>query len=319
MQHRKFGKTDWEVSEIGLGCWGLGGKAYGPIKEEESIQALQFAYDQGVNFFDTADIYGFGRSEELLAQALAAKKDLFIATKIGADFYHGAVKRCWDSEYLLFAVEKSLKRLKRDTLDLLQLHNPKIEVVEKGEIFELMEKLKHDGKIRHYGISVHVASEGIAAIEKAPGLTSVQCILNLLDQRCAEKLLPLAKEKNVALIAREPLNCGLLGGRITPETQFPKDDHRARWPKEKIELDLKKLAKLSTAWDGKTINLPQAAIEFVLGYDEVSVVIPGGKTPAQVQANLAATQRQNLNPETIQTLRHLYKEDPLFTTGFYRN
>lgn len=309
------------MAEIGLGCWGLGGNAYGPVRDEESARTLERAHELGVNFFDTADVYGFGHSEELVGKTLGRKKNISIATKVGLDFYQGKITRRWDAEYLRFAVGKSLERLRRDAIDLYQLHNPPIEEIEKGEIFETLEGLRRDGKIRHYGISIHVAREGIAAIEKAPGLASVQTIVNMMDQRSAAELFPLAKKKNVAVIAREPLNCGLLGGKITAETKFPKDDHRARWPKEKIELDLKKLAALSAAWDGKKINLPQAAIEFVLGYDygEVAVVIPGAKTPAQLESNLAAADYHNLTPAAIQKLRALYAADPLFSTGFYRN
>jgi len=316
MQQRIFGKTGWKVSEIGLGCWGLGGKAYGPIKDENSIQTIQYAYDQGVNFFDTADVYGFGHSEELLGKVLAGKKDVFIASKVGNDFDHGPIKKCWEPDYIESAVDKSLKRLNRETLDLCQLHNPTKAVIEEGTVFEVLEKLKQAGKIRFYGLSIFDPSEGILAIVKAPGLTSVQTSVNMIDQRSVEELFPLAKERNVALIAREPLANGILAGKISLDKKFPKDDHRAGWSKDKIEFDLWKFGKIKSTCAPKEVNPSQAAIEFVLEFEEVSVVIPGAKTVLQAQSNLAAANRQNLTSEEIQRIRHLYSNDLLFSFGF---
>lgn len=310
MQTRKFGKTGWLIEEIGLGCWGLGGKAYGPINEEESKQALIYAYEHGVNFFDTADIYGFGHSEELIGEMLADKKNIFVATKVGNDFYHGGIKKCWDEKYIEQALNQSLRRLRRETIDLYQLHNPSKKIIEQGTVFGVLEKLKRLGKIREYGVSIFDPADGILAIKKAPGLASIQTVLNMLEPQSTRELLPCAQKNNVAIIAREPLACGLLTGKITAKTAFPKEDHRAGWPKEKIEKSLKKLEQLKQIWEGKQIHLAQAAIEFVLSFDMVSVVIPGGKRPAQVQENLAAAQRHNLTAAMIEKIIALNKEAP---------
>ncbi len=314
---RTFGKTDWQINEIGLGCWGLGGMAYGTIDENESKKALAYAYEQGIDFFDTADVYGFGRSEELIAEVLADKKDVIIASKIGIDFYHGGVHRNWAADYLTAALEKSLKRLKKETLDLCQLHNPSLKEIKKGEVFEVMAKLKKEGKIKEYGISVHGPDQAIAAIEQDPHLTSIQCIVNMIDQRCIEKLFPLAQEKQIALIAREPLASGLLTGKMDQTTTFSKDDHRNSWTQEKLELDLKKFEVIQETWKETDLNLAQAAIEFVLSFKEIAVVIPGGKRPSQIQANLKASQRKNLTPKIIKQITNLYKENPLFRQGIY--
>ncbi len=310
MQTRKFGKTDWLIGEIGLGCWGLGGKAYGPINEDESKQTLIYAYEHGVNFFDTADIYGFGRSEELIGEMLANKKDIFVATKVGNNFYHGAIKKCWDENYIEQALNQSLRRLRRETIDLYQLHNPSKKIIEQGTVFEVLEKFKKRGKIREYGVSIFDPADGILAIKQAPALASIQTVLNLLEQQSAEELFPYAQQNKVAVIAREPLACGLLTGKITPKTVFAKDDHRAGWPKEKVAKALTQLNRLSQMWKKNPINLAQAALEFVLSFEAVSVVIPGGKRVEQVQENLSAAKRQNLTAEMIQKIIALNREAP---------
>lgn len=305
MKTRKFGKTDWQVAEIGLGCWGLGGNAYGPIKEEESKQTLLYAYDQGVNFFDTADSYGFGKSETLIGETIGHHKDIYIATKVGYDFYNGPIKKNWDSKYVETAVEKSLQRLKRETIDLYQLHNPSKEIIEEGTIFETLEKLKQKGKIQEYGISIYDPADGILAIDQAPNVSSIQTAINLLNIESTRTLLPYAKKKDVAIIAREPLACGLLTGRITPKTAFSKDDHRAGWSREKIETDLKKIKELSSLWEQKNIPLSQIAFEFVLNFNEVSVVIPGAKRPSQAESNLNASKKSLLTKEIFSKILSL--------------
>lgn len=306
MNKNIFGKTNRHISVLGLGCWGLGGQAYGPVSDKDSVATIQKALEKGVNFFDTADIYGFGHSEELLGQTLQNKKDVFIATKCGHDFYNGPVRKHFDAQYLDFAVDKSLKRLKRETLDLLQMHNPSVEEIKRGDFFETLEKLKKTGKIQFYGISIFDPAEGLAALEEAPGLASIQCVINLLDLRCVKELIPAAQKKNVAVIAREPLACGLLGGRITPATSFSKDDHRAGWPRNFIEQELGKAEKIRAILEIDADKLPQAALEFVLSLPGIATVIPGAKTPAQLNANLKAAQESLLPSEKIKQILSLY-------------
>jgi aryl-alcohol dehydrogenase-like predicted oxidoreductase len=195
-------------------------------------------------------------------------------------------------------------------VDLYQLHNPSKKIIEEGVVFDVLEKLKKSGKIREYGVSIFDPADGVLAIEKAPGVAAVQTVLNMLEVKSAEKLLPFAQKNRVAVIAREPLSCGLLAGKITAQTVFAKEDHRAGWPKEKIKAELKKLEQIKQLWEGKPVSLAAAAIEFVLSFDAVSVVIPGGKRPAQIAENLAAVKRQNLSANLIQKIVALRLEAP---------
>ena len=319
MKYRTLGRTGQSVSEIGFGAWAIGGTSYGPTRDKDSLQALAAAWDHGVNFFDTADTYGQGHSEELIGKFLKGKRhQAFIATKAGWDFYHGGSKKNFDSDYLRFACGESLKRLQTDAIDLYQLHNPKLEAIEKGEVFQVLEELKTAGKIRFYGVSVHTPAEALAVIRSGKADT-VQLIFNLIDQRPVGEVFPLALEKNIAMIAREPLACGLLTGKYAAESKFTKKDHRNRWPREQIETDLKKIERIQSVLKTPRLTLVRAALEFVLSFEAVSVVIPGAKTRAQVLENVLASEDSRLRIEEVSVLRRMYEEDELFQTGFYRN
>ncbi len=320
MRKRTLGKTGIEVSELGFGCWAIGGTSYGKTDGRESLKALSCAFDRGINFFDTADAYGHGHSESLIGETFkesSKRAQVVIASKVGWDFYHGGGKRNFDPDYIRFACGESLKRLKTDYIDLYQLHNPKFDVIEKGTAFTVLEELKKEGKIRFWGVSIHTSDEGKAVIEK--GASTIQAIYNLLDQRIKDELIPICEEQEIGLIAREPLYCGLLSGKYNSTTKFSKDDHRNRWMKDKFLTDLKKIERIKSAFDHQKIPLKQAAIEFVLHNQAVSVVIPGIKTVSHLEDHLKAVESSKLTFEEFDQIKQLYQTDELFQSGFYRN
>ena len=290
MNLRTLGRTNLQVSEIGFGCWAIGGTSYGPTQDEDSLQALEAAWKNGVNFYDTADTYGHGHSEELIARFLKNKPrdQAFIAGKAGWDFYHGASRKNFDLEYLRFACEESLKRLQVESLDLYQLHNPSLELIEKGEVVGVLEALKKEGKIRFIGISIHSEAEALAAL-RDPRVESLQLVFNLIDQRMSERVFSEAQARQAGLIVREPLACGLLTGKYKPGHEFVKTDHRRRWTSEKLEMDLKKVETLRSVLATERLRLPQAALEYVLDFEAVSSVIPGAKTRELVLQTVSAS------------------------------
>jgi len=320
MNKRKLGRTGLQVSELGFGCWAIGGTSYGPTDDRQSLEALAYAFDQGINFFDTADTYGHGHSETLIGETFkesSKRLQVIIASKVGWDFYHGGSKKNFDPDYIRFACGESLKRLKTDFIDLYQLHNPKLEMIENGSVFKVLRELKQEGKIRHGGVSIHLPREGRAAIQNGTSET-IQAIYNMIDQRIKHELMPICEERDMGLIAREPLYCGLLTGKHTTETKFSKDDHRNRWMRDKYLTDLEKINRIKSIFD-QHLTLKQAAIEFVLSEKAISVVIPGMKTVSHVQDHLQAVNAPKLTSDEITRIHQLYQEDELFQTGFYQN
>ncbi|OQA58203.1 MAG: D-threo-aldose 1-dehydrogenase [Candidatus Omnitrophica bacterium ADurb.Bin277] len=333
MRSRKLGRTGFEISEIGFGCWAIGGNAYGRVNDGDSLCALEAAWSSGVNFFDTADIYGEGHSETLLARFLKGKlrDTFFVATKVGWDFYpsspgrpdsaagpiqnnHAEYRKNFDAAYVRFACEKSLMRLGQETIDLYQLHNPSLELIRSGEPVSVLEKLRREGKIRAIGISVHREAEALAALED-PRIESLQIILNIMDQRMSGAVFDKACEKNTGIIVREALASGLLTGKYPPAHKFPRDDHRRRWSAEKRECDWEKVQLILKTLGCRNDQLPQSALEFVLSFNEVSTVIPGAKTCEQVMANLQAVISPRLSREAMIRLKKLYTENPIFREG----
>lgn len=292
MRYRRLGKTDLQVSELGFGAWAIGGDkhghSYGPTDQGESLRAIRRAFELGCTFFDTADIYGHGLSEKLLHQALGSNRQACImATKVGNDFYHGSFRKNFDPDYIRFALEKSLQRLQTDYIDLYQFHNPPLMMLERGEHYEILDALKAEGKIRYYGVSVHDAYEGMMAIETGkPDV--IQVAYNLLRQDAREELLPLAAERDVGVIVREPLASGMLTGKYRPDSTFAEGDFRAEWPQEYLAFQVQLVDKLRFLIIAGQRTLPQAALRFVLDEPSVSVAIPGAKTVAHVDENMAA-------------------------------
>lgn len=314
MKYRVLGKTGLKVSEVGFGAWAIGGNAhgnsYGPTDDEQSLDAIGRALELGCNFFDTADVYGHGHSEELLGQALRGhRSEVIIATKVGGDFYHGTPRMNFNPDYLEFAVGKSCERLRSDYVDLYQLHNPPVQLIRDGRVFKTLEKLKASGKIRHYGISIHDPQEGLLAMKNLE-LGAVQAVFNILRQEAKNQLFREATKNNVGIIAREPLANGFLAGKHKPESIFPVGDIRRNFPPDYI-------SQLTMATDGLKFlesnnrTLAQAALRFVLDHKDISTVIPGAKTPGQVDEDLASSESPSLTGEEL--LRIKFLRDQGFT------
>lgn len=321
MQYRTLGRTGLKVSELGFGAWAIGGNqhgnSYGSTDDATSVAAVTRAVEQGCNFFDTADVYGFGHSEELLAQGLqeAGKlNDVIIATKVGGNFYSGKTVTDFSTGYVKVALEQTLRRLKRDYIDLYQLHNPSRPFIENGQIFEVMEELKAAGKIRHYGVSIHTVAEGLACIKNGKPDT-IQIVWNMFSlsqsENPAEDLFPLALEKNIGVIAREPLANGFLAGTQRMDTQYEPGDIRATWPvnyrsyKIRLAENLRFLERRQDSGQ-EPRSMAQAAIRFALDAPAVSTVICGMKTAQQVDENFYASSIAALTSEEREKINRVF-------------
>ena len=309
MKLKRLGRTNVLVSEIGFGAWAISGRGYGPTDDKDSIRALHRALDLGVNFIDTADIYGDGHSEELIGRVLRERndKEAIIATKFGWDFYRdGGIRSNLKRNYISFALEKSLKRLGREWIDIYQIHNSKPDDIERDNVYETLDEFKRQGKIRFYGVSAYYVEDGIEAIKTGKPDT-IQIIYNILEQEVEEKLFPLAIKNDIGIIAREPLASGLLTGKYNENSKFPKTDHRHGWSKKFLEESARKVSRLKfLEKEGQT--LIQAALRFSLSYKAVSVVIPGAKTINQVEENISAAEAE-LNPNELKRIRELYRNN----------
>ena len=280
VHYRRLGRTGLHVSEVGFGAWAIGGNAhghsYGPTDNAESLRAIAQAFDLGCTFFDTADLYGHGLSEKLLGQALHShRQECILATKVGGDFYHGPFRKNFEPDYIRFALEKSLERLRTDYIDIYQLHNPPLMMLERATHYGILDALKEEGKIRYYGVSVHDAYEGSMAIETGkPDVIQVE--YNLLRQEAREDLFPLVQEHDIGLIIRSPLASGMLTGKYTATTTFDASDTRAAWPAEYVAMQaqlVEKVRFLSTP----ERTLAQAALRFILDEAAVATTIPESK------------------------------------------
>jgi aryl-alcohol dehydrogenase-like predicted oxidoreductase len=315
MQYRILGKTGLTVSDISYGAWAIGG-AWGPVDDSESLAALNQAIDSGVNFIDTADVYGMGRSERLIAQLKRDRKaHIVVATKAGRRLPSQTVDG-YTRENLTAWVEESLRNLATDSLDLLQLHCPPTSLYYRPEVFGYLDDLTSAGKIKHYGVSVERVEEGLKAIEY-PNVKTIQIIFNCFRLRPAELLFTEAKKKNVGILARVPLASGMLTGKFTKDSQFLPDDHREfnrhgqRFDKGETfsgvdyEVALEAVEELlKLVPEGMT--LAQFALRWILMFDAVTCAIPGGKNPVQVAGNCAASDFRPLNDKTMQAVEAIY-------------
>jgi aryl-alcohol dehydrogenase-like predicted oxidoreductase len=311
-----LGRTGFQVSEIGFGAWGIGGNAfgdsYGTTDDAVSLNALNRAYELGCNFFDTSDVYGHGHSEMLIGQALKGwnRDEVFIATAGGQDFSveaiakAGGVKPNFSAAYLRNAVEASLKRLGIEAIDLYQLHTPPLELVQHAQVFEVLRDLKKQGKIRFYGIAIHDPQEGIQAIQWGQ-VDAVQAIYNLFDKRIEKQLLDACQQSQTALIIREPLARGFLSGQFDENKSFEKGDNRAVWPKPLITKRIQAANRFKPVIPQGYSTLGQLAIAYPLASPTVSTVIPGCKTPAQVEENFSVTDLPLLSSTTIDAINQI--------------
>jgi len=312
MKTRILGRTGLKVSEIGFGAWAIGGNAhgnsYGPTEDGTSIAALRRAVDLGVNFIDTADVYGWGHSEEVIGEALVGRRDdVHLATKVGGDFYHGGVRMNFDDGYIAFALERSLKRLRTDHVDVYQLHNPPAELMGDPATYEVLDALKAEHKIDHYGVSVHEPAEAVLCLEAgAPEV--IQIPFSLFRQEWIDELFDEARKANVGVIAREPLGNGFLSGKIRADARFPPGDIRHHWPPSMVAGRAAATERLSfLARADRT--MAQAALQFVLSFPAISVTIPGAKTVAQIDENAAASSATPLAADEVRKARELYAKD----------
>ena len=313
MQYRMLGRTGLKVSEVGFGAWAIGGPAklgdieigWGQVDDAMSLRAIGADHDAGVTFFDTADVYGAGRSEILIGKALRSKRDgVVIATKVGNRTTAGGEwVKDFSKQWITEAIDASLTRLGMDYVDLYQLHSGTDTAQYRDETFEALEALKTAGKIRFYGISVGPCAHGPWVIRNTPADT-IQVVYNMLEREPEVELLPLAQERGIGIIARVPLASGFLSGKFTPDTQFAPNDHRSRtYPPEKIRQMVGRVARLGVLTEGKSKTPAQAALQYCLAHPAVSVVIPGAKTPEQARANAAASDGVLLTPQEVARAR----------------
>ena len=311
MKYRILGRTGLQVSAVGLGTMVHAGH-FGAMDDRESLSAIETALEQGVNFIDTSDAYGAGYSETLLGQALRGRRDRVILATKGGNVMVGPDrgKRNFSPEYISRVMDESLKRLQTDYVDLYQLHNPTVDVIEQGEVWDILARAKQAGKIRHYGVSINTFDEGIAAVNNGRSDT-VQLEYNLLAQEPAEKIFPLAQRANVGIIARVPLRRGVLTGKLSAadDGRFQGEDVRARSFKgEPFRQELAKAEKLRFLVHGEVKTMAQAAIAFCLAHPAVSVAIPGARNGYQMRENAAGADVA-IPAEDLKKVDELWRSD----------
>jgi aryl-alcohol dehydrogenase-like predicted oxidoreductase len=315
MNYRPLGRTGWNVSEISFGAWAVGG-AWGTVDDRESMAALNSAVDQGINLFDTADVYGDGRSERLLAQLKKERKEeIIIPTKVGRRQPKQTVEG-YSRENLEGWIDRCRQDLQMDCLDLVQLHCPSTDLYYAPEVFGVLDGFVQAGKIRFYGVSVERVEEALKATEY-PNVQSVQIIFNMFRQRPADLFFEQAKKKNVGILARVPLASGLLTGKMKPDTKFAADDHRL-FNRHGEAFDVgETFAGVDYAEGLKAVEelralvpagatMAQFALRWILMFDAVTCAIPGGKTPQQVADNARAASLPPLDEEQMAAVRRVY-------------
>jgi aryl-alcohol dehydrogenase-like predicted oxidoreductase len=316
MQYRELGRTGWKVSTVSFGAWAIGND-WGEVDDQESLAALYRAVDLGVNFFDTADVYGDGHSERLLARLKRERPEtqIIVATKAGRRLNpHTAVG--YNRQNLTAFIEDSLRNLETDCLDLVQLHCPPTEVYYSPEVFEILEDLVQQGKIRYYGVSVEKVEQALKAIEY-PNLQTVQIIFNIFRQRPADLFFEQANQKQIGILARLPLSSGMLAGKMTRATTFSRDDHRnfnrfgesfdrgETFSGFDFETGLGAVEELRplvpSGW-----SMAQFALRWILSFPAVTCTIPGAKRPSQVEENVAAADLHPISPEVLEQVQNIY-------------
>jgi aryl-alcohol dehydrogenase-like predicted oxidoreductase len=317
MQYRELGRTGWEVSTVSFGAWAIGG-TWGNVKDEESLAALQRALDLGVNFFDTADVYGDGRSEQLLAKLRKERSEPFyVATKAGRRL-SPHVAGGYTRENLTAFVEHSLKNLEVEALDLLQLHCPPTEVYYMPEVFDALNGLVKAGKLRYYGVSVEKVEEALKAIEY-PNVQTVQIIFNIFRQRPLDLFFEQAQRRKIGVLARLPLSSGMLAGRMSRTSSFEESDHRisnrrGEWFDRgetfsglDYDMGLQAVEELRPLVPAD-MTMAQFALRWILMFTAVTCAIPGAKRPSQVEENVRAADLPPLSDEAMNQIRAIYDQ-----------
>lgn len=318
MNYRKLGKTNFNISEIALGTWQVGGKWGSPFNDKTADELINTAIDNGVNFIDTADVYENGLSETAVGRVIRSRSErIYVATKCGRHI-NPHVNEGYQPKVLQQYVEDSLKRMKLETIDLIQLHCPPNQVFYRPEIFEMFDRLKEEGKILNLGVSVEKVEEALKAIEYS-NVTTIQIIFNLFRQRPSELFFQEAKKKDIGIIARVPLASGLLTGKFDANTTFDVQDHRnfnrdgAAFDKGETfsginyELGLKAVEALKALFPEAT-NLAPIALQWILSFNEISCIIPGASKESHVLSNLSLYDLPKLTPEKIAAMNAIYEQ-----------
>jgi aryl-alcohol dehydrogenase-like predicted oxidoreductase len=315
MNYRALGRTGWKVSEISFGAWAIGG-AWGQVSDEESLAALNQAIDSGINFLDTADVYGDGRSHRLIAKLKKSRKEeIIVATKVGRRLLNQTVAG-YSRDNITSWIEDNLRDLSTEALDLVQLHCPPTDAYYCPNIFGVLDDLVHAGKIRFYGVSVERVEEALKAMEYS-NVQSVQIIFNCFRQRPADLFFAQAQRKQVGILARVPLASGLLTGKFRADTKFGPDDHR-NFNRQGQRFDMGETfsgvdydVALEAVEEIRAlvpagVSMSQFALRWILMFDAVSCAIPGGKRPSQVADNAKASKLPPLTPEVMAAVRGIY-------------
>lgn len=317
MKQREFGRTGFQTGEVGLGCWQFGGD-FGPLEKETATQIMSAALESGTTFFDTADVYGDGRSESLIGRFLTGvERRIHVATKFGREAH--VYPDRYTEKALRDATKASLKRLNVETLDLTQLHCVPISVLREGSIFKWLRRLKADGKIMHFGASVETIEEAQLCLEQ-DDLSSLQIIFNIFRQKPLRKILPQAKEKGIAVIVRLPLASGLLSGKFASDTKFAETDHR-NYNRDGQKFNVGEtfaglafekgvaLADAIKPMVPHSMTMSQMALRWILDHDAVSVVIPGASSPAQARSNAEVSRLPALSKTLHRMLSDFYENE----------
>ncbi len=318
MKYRKLGKSGIMVSEIGFGAWSIGLDWWGKkIDDEEGLRMLKRAYDLGITFYDTADIYGKGRSEKLIAQAFKGmRNEVVLSTKFGYDIYsgveqigHNELPQKFDEEFVRYALGQSLERLETDYIDLYNLHNPKMEAIQDDSIFRLLNQLINEGKIRHYGAALGPAigwrDEGILAMENR-NVTAIQTVYNILEQDPGQDFFKVADEMDVGVLVRVPDASGVLTGKVNANTDFGKDDHRSHRKREFIIQAMKKVDNLKPFAESKGWNITELAIKFILSEKTVSTVLPTVTSIEELEMFASISDGKYLDDKEYAQVKEMY-------------
>ena len=316
MEYRELGRTGWSISAISFGAWAIGGQAWGGADDTESLKALHAAVDLGVNFFDTADVYGDGHSERLIARLRRERSDeIIVATKAGRRL-SPHVASGYNQQNLTAFVERSLRNLEMDCLDLLQLHCPPPQVYEMPKVFGILDHLVTTGKVRHYGVSVERIDDAMRAAQW-PGVQSVQLIFNMLRQKPAERFFAVARTRRIGILARVPLASGLLTGKLSRASQFGPDDHRAynrqgeRFDQGETFSGVDYETGLAVVEELRALvpegaTLAQLALRWILMFPEVTAAIPGARNETQAADNMRAVELPPLADAAMARVREIY-------------
>ncbi len=316
MEYRELGRTGWRISAISFGAWGIGGDAWGSTNDRESLRALNKAINLGVNFIDTADVYGNGHSEQLIAQVRQERsEEIIVATKAGRRL-NPHVAGGYNRENLTAFVERSLRNLNTEALDLLQLHCPPSEVYDMPEVFGILDDLMQAGKLRFYGVSVERVDEALRAVQY-PNVQSVQIIFNMFRLKPAEQFFPAARERQVGILARVPLASGLLSGKMRPNTSFAENDHRnynrhgeafdqgETFSGVDYEVGLRAVDELRELVP-EGASMAQLALRWILMFPEVTAAIPGAKNVQQAEDNVHAIDLPPLSDDAMAHVQDVY-------------